>query len=369
MCDRVAVLYLGRIVEHGTTAEVFATRGTPTPGPCSPARRSLDRRRPRRSARRRPPRPRARRRRQAIGGCPLRPRCPFAADVCAEEPPLAARRARRAGWSPAGAPTRSPPAPPCPRRTPTATTTDHREDDEMTDAPLPALRRHRRHVRRRDGARPATQQIRFQQGVDDAGEPWRGVLDAIDALGTDLAAGRAVHPRHDARPQRRARAARRRHRDHHQRGDARHLPDRARQHPGEPHVRLHLRAPAVARRAAPHRRRARPPRPPRPGDRAARRGRRARRRRPPRRARRALDRRLLPALVPRPDARAARRGDRPRGRTRTSRCRRRRASSASTASTSARPPPCSTPTSGRSSSATSPTSSASWRTAASPGAS
>ena len=98
---------------------------------------------------------------------------------------------------------------------------------------------------------------------------------AIDALGTDLAAGRAVHPRHDARPQRRARTARRRHRHHHQRGDARHLPDRARQHPVEPHVRLHLRAAAAAGRAAPHRRRARPARPPRPGDRAARRGRRA----------------------------------------------------------------------------------------------
>ena len=54
-----------------------------------------------------------------------------------------------------------------------------------------------------------------------------------------------------------------------------------------------------------------------------------------------------------PDARAARRGDHPRAAPRTSRCRCRRASCASTASTSARPPRCSTPTSGRSSSATS----------------
>ena len=93
------------------TAEVFALRCTPTPGPCSPARRSLDRgRRGHREASASlassTTTTRARRLPAAAALPVRRRRVRRGATVGA--------RARRAGWSPAGAPTRSTPAPPCP---------------------------------------------------------------------------------------------------------------------------------------------------------------------------------------------------------------------------------------------------------------
>ena len=54
-----------------------------------------------------------------------------------------------------------------------------------------------------------TQEVRFRKASTTPDEPWAGVLDAVDALGTDLTQVGAVHPRHDARPQRRARTPRR----------------------------------------------------------------------------------------------------------------------------------------------------------------
>ena len=90
MCDHVAVLYLGRIVEQGATAEVFATPQHPYTRALLAGAPRLDRRRPPAISPRRSASLASSTTTQASGGCPLRPRCPFAADVCAEEPPLAA---------------------------------------------------------------------------------------------------------------------------------------------------------------------------------------------------------------------------------------------------------------------------------------
>jgi oligopeptide transport system ATP-binding protein len=86
MCRRVAVMYLGTIVEIGDTEEVFAR-------PRHPYTRSLLAALPRIGGPRvtdtfalegEPPNPR-----DLPGGCRFRPRCPLAVDVCAaEEPPL-----------------------------------------------------------------------------------------------------------------------------------------------------------------------------------------------------------------------------------------------------------------------------------------
>jgi peptide/nickel transport system ATP-binding protein len=97
MSDRVAVLYLGRIVELGATAEVFAAPRHPYTRALLAGAPSLDRGR---ATGDRPEQVRLARElddAQASGGCPLRPRCPFATDRCADEPPLA---------EPAGAPGR-----------------------------------------------------------------------------------------------------------------------------------------------------------------------------------------------------------------------------------------------------------------------
>ena len=86
MCQRVAVMYLGKIVEIGETEDVFAR-------PRHPYTRSLLAALPRIGGPRvtdtfalegEPPNPR-----DLPGGCRFRPRCPLAVDVCAaEEPPL-----------------------------------------------------------------------------------------------------------------------------------------------------------------------------------------------------------------------------------------------------------------------------------------
>ena len=83
-CDRLAVMYAGRIVESGPAAQVFGRRSTRTRRSCSTRCRPSAARAAWRS------RSRARRRirREAVEGCSFRPRCPYAADVCVEPPPL-----------------------------------------------------------------------------------------------------------------------------------------------------------------------------------------------------------------------------------------------------------------------------------------
>ena len=93
MCARIAVMYLGKIVELGESAAIFAA-------PRHPYTQSLLAAVPRIGGRRvtldftlegEPPNPRA-----VPSGCRFRTRCPLAQDVCAaEEPPLRERAGRR----------------------------------------------------------------------------------------------------------------------------------------------------------------------------------------------------------------------------------------------------------------------------------
>jgi peptide/nickel transport system ATP-binding protein len=84
-CDRLAVMYAGRIVESGPAADVFGAPQHPY------TKRLLDSL-PQIGGRRgvadpipgAPPDPA-----DAPAGCTFRPRCPYAADVCLTEPPLA----------------------------------------------------------------------------------------------------------------------------------------------------------------------------------------------------------------------------------------------------------------------------------------
>jgi oligopeptide/dipeptide ABC transporter ATP-binding protein len=83
-CDRLAVMYAGRIVESGPAAEVFGAPQHPY------TKRLLDSL-PQIGGRRgvadpipgAPPDPA-----DAPEGCTFRPRCPYAADACLVEPPL-----------------------------------------------------------------------------------------------------------------------------------------------------------------------------------------------------------------------------------------------------------------------------------------
>jgi oligopeptide/dipeptide ABC transporter ATP-binding protein len=85
MCDRLAVMYLGRVVEYGPTEDVFAN-------PRHPYTRALLGAVPR-------TRPRAERRRVAVegeppsplsppAGCHFHPRCPWAIDACRATSPV-----------------------------------------------------------------------------------------------------------------------------------------------------------------------------------------------------------------------------------------------------------------------------------------
>ncbi len=90
--DEVAVMYLGRVVEQGPTAAVFAAPAHPYTALLLSAVPRPDpafRRRPGRAPAEPPPAPGAR-------ACPFAPRCPRADDRCrSEEPLLAARGAGR----------------------------------------------------------------------------------------------------------------------------------------------------------------------------------------------------------------------------------------------------------------------------------
>jgi oligopeptide/dipeptide ABC transporter ATP-binding protein len=89
MCDRIAVMYLGRIVESGPTAAIFAM-------PSHPYTRALLAAAPRLAAEGRhrrdrllkgePPNPRS-----LPSGCAFRTRCPHAAPSCAESLPVLER--------------------------------------------------------------------------------------------------------------------------------------------------------------------------------------------------------------------------------------------------------------------------------------
>jgi peptide/nickel transport system ATP-binding protein len=83
-CDRLAVMYAGRIVESGPAADVFAAPQHPYTKRLLDSLPAIGGRRgvadPIPGA---PPDPH-----DPPQGCTFRPRCPYAADVCLEEPPL-----------------------------------------------------------------------------------------------------------------------------------------------------------------------------------------------------------------------------------------------------------------------------------------
>ncbi len=87
VCDHVAVMYLGNIVESGPTAELFSSPAHPYTTALLAAAPSFDGSRPPGNARLEgePPSPLAR-----PSGCPFNPRCPLADDECRTVmPPLA----------------------------------------------------------------------------------------------------------------------------------------------------------------------------------------------------------------------------------------------------------------------------------------
>ncbi|HUR02527.1 MAG TPA: ABC transporter ATP-binding protein [Nonomuraea sp.] len=96
LCDRIAVMYLGSIVEEGPVAEVFARPGHPYTRVLLDAVPSRDRRRPDAVGRRlegEPPSPL-----RVPPGCRFHPRCPQAAPRCGEAEPPEDRRDGQRVW-------------------------------------------------------------------------------------------------------------------------------------------------------------------------------------------------------------------------------------------------------------------------------
>jgi oligopeptide/dipeptide ABC transporter ATP-binding protein len=98
LVERVVVMYGGHVVEDAPVHEIFAAPQHPytarllasLPNPADDARPPLA------QIPGRPPLPSER-----VDGCPFRPRCLQARDVCAERPPLLDRGAGRAAcWVP-----------------------------------------------------------------------------------------------------------------------------------------------------------------------------------------------------------------------------------------------------------------------------
>jgi oligopeptide/dipeptide ABC transporter ATP-binding protein len=86
LADRVAVLYLGRLVEVAPRADLFATPSHPYTMALLDAVPRIGRRRDRANAiRGEMPSPMA-----PPPGCVFHPRCPKAADICRVEPPVLA---------------------------------------------------------------------------------------------------------------------------------------------------------------------------------------------------------------------------------------------------------------------------------------
>ena len=94
LADRIAVMYLGQIVEQAPTAELFASPSTPTPRRCSPPRpsptRSTQRSRERIVLHGDLPSPL-----DPPAGCRFHTRCPLAVDRCRTEVPALRELPRR----------------------------------------------------------------------------------------------------------------------------------------------------------------------------------------------------------------------------------------------------------------------------------
>jgi peptide/nickel transport system ATP-binding protein len=84
LCDRLAIMYLGRVVECGTRAQLFRTPHHPYTHALLAAVPALDprRRTPRTAIRGEPPSPLA-----PPAGCPFHPRCPYVEDRCRQVTP------------------------------------------------------------------------------------------------------------------------------------------------------------------------------------------------------------------------------------------------------------------------------------------